>query len=1024
MSDILFALDVSGDQTFCTFGFQLISIRSKSIDADFAQQVVLHRRSLINFINALYNPYRSASFIIRTIINPHQENMAAGNIKIALLVKFPVKDELGDIKDQVDAMAKNLKLLLGGNFGDYIWQIINKSEDVEQFLNPLNWPTAFVSEVRRRTESVQLDTLVPYRNVGFLEEKGQTLAAGSAESVYYVHPFSPPYRGFENLLHTLMQGQQKIVLTTILSPTALNQREFQYFQDQIAFCEGFKPSSSHSQRNQKQRASNLGEALLRQYLVLQDAPFYLTFSVASQNPLDSMLLEFIGLTLTEPIGSGVQTAQGMDSFKLHVGGYDVVIPLTEKEASTARENCAQFLQQPWQMTPLSPDLQRLRFLFDGSEAISAFYLPINTEINLPGIDTFSMDERPLPRELSALRSQENSNILIGKNHYFGFAQDVVIPEATRRQHTYIVGQTGTGKTTLMKTMILSDMLAGNGLAVIDPHGELYQDILEMIPENRKEDVVLLNPADVDFPIGFNLLEVKERGEREYVVKEMRAIFKRIFREHFGIIDQGAYMGTNFFMHVLNNMLLSMSDSDNPGTLVELKAIFDSEFFWRRWLPLKWKNLQLENWVEEILPNTDYSQKTSDGGRLGDYFSSKFEDFVNDPRINLIFGQPCSTINLAEVVESNKILLVNLSKGLLGEANSSLFGMMLMAKLNAVFMERMKHIGKKEKLNPYYLYVDEFQNIATENFSILLAEARKFGMGLILANQYLKQISDHHILNAIWGNVGTLVSFRLGFEDAKDMVPQFYPIYGEKDLIDLPNYHAIFRTNVKGERTLPCNFKTILTPKSDHYANVDEVIALSRSKYATPRNLAQFLVASSLDPQRLVKSEFYWEQEGTPEDQLLSSIEWTDFIATFEEEERFARRELNNLNKILMRQIFHYLANEKRVSREVLGQLLSGIEENQICLAKNFRQYLLEYFEPAIGDLTHEVLGIYNDIARKYLFILVRKISDLIDLDLCENEMEQIEMLIRQDHWQSAAIIIARLRTSIITTQDLIEAFHS
>jgi energy-coupling factor transporter ATP-binding protein EcfA2 len=327
----------------------------------------------------------------------------------------------------------------------------------------------------------------------------------------------------------------------------------------------------------------------------------------------------------------------------------------------------------------------------------------------------------------------------------------MLSESTRGQHTYIIGQTGTGKTTLLKTMILADMKAGNGLAVIDPHGELYDDLLALIPENRKNDVVLLDPSETEFPVGFNLLHVKHDDEREAVIKEMRAILKRYIFEYYSITD-GGYAGPVFFQHIQNNLLLASSDINNPGTILEANNIFIKPGYYQRWLPLKWQNHILSDWVTNSLPNIDYQSFSRDGGMYGDYFSGKLSDFTNDPRVSLIFGQPYSTIDIADIIEKKKILLINLSKGLLGEASASLLGMILMAKFSTAFMERRKYLEEGKKLTPFYLYVDEFQNIATENFSILLSEARKFGLGLILANQFISQVREKNIREAIFGNL--------------------------------------------------------------------------------------------------------------------------------------------------------------------------------------------------------------------------------------------------------------------------------
>ena len=992
------------------FGLQLMSLKSRQMGPSLYDQIVAHRRNLTTFINTLYDPYRDTRFMLRTIINPLGLGQQNGKIEIFLLVRIPADSSQTSSRNQVANFSRTVRLLLGGAFPEHIWQEIDDRDLLVRAVLPLNWKKSYYAEIRRREEYVELDTLIPQRKFGFTSEETYESIHNVPEGVYHVHPYSTPLLGNERSLVTLLQGQEKIVLSACLAPTTLTKDENAYFQQQIAFCEGHQAQDKPLQRTQRNRAESLGRALLHQHMLLQDSLFYLTYTVASQAPLNPNLLEFIGLSISEPVGLGINSNSSVNSTNFLAGGYDIVTPLTDMDKETASYNMISLSQDRWRRSPSAPAAQRLRYLFDGSETISPFYLPFNAEFDLPGIETHYMDDRPIPSEIVNLKADKKSNILIGKNHFFGIDQDVVIPEDTRRQHTYIIGQTGTGKTTLMKTMILSDMQAGHGLAVIDPHGEMYHDLLDMIPEERKGDVVLIDPSEVDFPIGFNLLEVKNNDEREYIIKEMRAILNRFLSEHFRIHD-AEIMGPVFFSHVQNNMLLSTSDADNPGTIVEFNNIFIIRDYFKRWLPLKWENSVLRDWVEEKLPYIQYDRVNTNGLLLGEYFSAKFEDFVNDPRIKLIFGQARSTIDLEDVVESNKILLVNLSKGLIGEANASLFGMMLVAKLNSVFMQRMKKLGEKTKLSPFYLYVDEFQNIATENFSILLSEARKFGLGMVLANQYMKQINDHRILNAIIGNVGTIISFRVGIEDAPTIATQFSPHYNYQTLCDLPNYQAILRTNVKGERTTPFNFKTILLGHQPDSADPQKVTALSREKYATPRSLADFLVSSSLDAQRLVKTEFYWENPGTPEKEQLINLDIKGFLIQIYSSEK-AQHTYHRINKLLLRQIIHCLVYEKQVPRHIVAQILQNILHDEVSLVDNMPQYLGQYFEPALGDLVHDVRGIYNHVLNTWITAMLDQISRV---DFVVDNPEPLDSIIaslKTDHWNEALQKLAdRLKKS-------------
>jgi hypothetical protein len=987
-------------QYFGFFGLKLASIKSKRGYAPSDQIFLGHQQDLSNFVNILYDPYRTASFTIRTVIDPRGSQSSLGKIDIGFIVKFPLDGAAEKADDQAVRIYENIKLLLGGSFSDYIWKEIGDQAELEHFLSPIDWSQAFIAEVRRREENVQLDTAIPpVKRLGFMNEGEGDSPEKDPESVYFVHPYSPATGSFERLLKTLMQGNQKIILSTTLTPTVLTDEEVNFLQDQIALCEGYQVSEDEFVRIQQSRAQSLREALLRQYLVLQDAPFYLTFSVASDAPLDRMLLEYIGLAISEPIGQGIQANYPVSNFSFHVGGYDVVLPLTEDDQSLAQQNMASLTQNAWNRTWLKPEKQRFRFIFDGNEAISGFYLPVNAIEDLPGVETHYLDERPIPRSILGLSSDKKTSIQLGVNHYFGFEQEVVIPEESRRQHTYIVGQTGTGKTTLMKTMILSDMKAGQGLTVIDPHGEMYYDLVGMIPEERKEDVVLFDPSDIKYPIGFNLLQVKDNEEREYIVKEMRAIMKRFSFEFYGL-PSGEYYGPVFFTHVQNNMLLTMSDIDNPGTILEFYNIFSSRDYWKRWLPLKWKNQILDNWVKDTLPRTDYLHVGSEGSRYGEYFGSKFVDFVTDPRISLIFGQPYSTIDLQEIIESKKILLINLSKGLLGEANSNMLGMILMAKLNAAFMERIKHLDEDERPDPYYLYVDEFQNLATENFSILLAEARKFGLGLILANQYLQQIAKSRILDALVGNVGTIIAFRLGLDDARLIETQFFPDYNFLDLCNLANYNALMRTNISGERTVPCNFKTILPDGSEQFADRHKVLSASRAQYGTPKAVAEFMVETSLNARRNFEVEFYQEDDDTPDYQRIRHNDVRVLMGFAQAEEEIADDYMDLINTEVKTSILRYIYKMDYFDKQTFAEIIEQVKVMNFSEKQDFEMLQLEIVKPRTGeiDLSQGFLGIYNAIVRKFIAERIEALKEFPRSNEENNEIKYIAQLASEDYW--------------------------
>jgi hypothetical protein len=982
------------------FGLKLQSIKTKGA---FHQPGLIyqdHRNATSNFINMLYDPSQDISFTMRYIISPDQQYTSLGAIDVVLLVKIRFPDESNQNEAELQECFDTIKVLLGGAFSEYVWKEISDSEELEQVINPIPWDQAHFYEIRRREENVRLDQLLPHRPIGFTKEDAPQQVQDSSDEVYFVHPYIPSEKGLSKLLTTLMNGNKKIILSTILKPTELRQEESEFLYQQIAISEGRITDSTPAVRVHPKRANTLSYAYLKNYLIYHDAPFYMTFTVASEAPIERMMLEMIGLSITEPIGQNVTPYELVDSFSFHLGGYDVVSPASNRETDVLIHNMRSLSQESWGET-ISPAVpQRLRFLFDGNEALTAFHFPINVEEDIPGINTHYLGQQPLPKAFMEVAKYEDDALYLGKNHYYGFEQDVVISQDSRKQHTYIIGQTGTGKTTLMKTMILSDMKAGRGVGVIDPHGELYQDLLEMIPEERKDDVVLFDPADVNYPVGFNLLEFTSNEEREAIIKEMRAILKRYIMEYFQF-SSGDYAGSVFFQHMQNNMLLASSDIINPGTILEVVNIFMKKDYWRRWLPLKWQNFVLENWVESYLPNTDYFSKSRDGIIPGDYFSSKLADFTNDPRISLIFGQPFSTIRLDEIIRENKILLINLSKGLLGEANASMLGMILMAKLNTIFMERRNELLDDKALKPFYLYVDEFQNLATENFSILLSEARKFGLGLILANQFISQIQDHKIKDAIFGNVGTLISFRLGLDDASLMESQYIPHYTRQDLCNLPNFHAIIRTHIKGKRTIPSTFHTTLHSFSGTFTQPDEILAHSREKYALPIELAEFIVEGTLAMKKIHQTEFHWESSDIPEDEWLRNCDKEALFGAGILEDKPFCLDVEKICLTIQRQIIHFLLYEKGLPAGDVQSILTRMRRSDLLLLMDTAEAVKEIFRQDFSQLEHEIFGLINYYLKEALVEEFHKRQAEIEED--DDEWTWFESALRyidSDQWTS------------------------
>ena len=353
----------------------------------------------------------------------------------------------------------------------------------------------------------------------------------------------------------------------------------------------------------------------------------------------------------------------------------------------------------------------------------------------------------------------------------------------RRYHMYVVGKTGVGKSTLLLNMISQDIQNNEGLAVLDPHGDLIEKALKAIPESRIKDLIYFNPQYEEQTLYFNPLEVLNPSERHLVVSSLVSVFKKIWAESWG-------PRLEYILRNSHSTLVEFSNS----TLVDLERILQDRDFRMRVIA-RLKNEQLKNfWINEFEKYPPRFQQEAIAP-----IQNKIGQFLNNPVLREIVGQPKSSFNIREIMDSGKILLVNLSKGRIGEDCSALLGAMLITKIGLTALSRQD--TPEEKRRDFYLYIDEFPNFATSSFGNILSESRKYRLNLILANQYLNQV-DENIRNAVFGNVGTIVSFKVGLEDAKFLAEEFYPKFSQEDLINLPCYGIYLKMMIDGKVSKP------------------------------------------------------------------------------------------------------------------------------------------------------------------------------------------------------------------------------
>jgi len=413
---------------------------------------------------------------------------------------------------------------------------------------------------------------------------------------------------------------------------------------------------------------------------------------------------------------------------------------------------------------------------------------------------------------------ENEVTLFAETNFRNMRRKFGIKTDDRRRHVYIIGKTGMGKTTLIENMVLSDIYAGHGVAYIDPHGDTAQKLLDFIPPSRINDVVYFNPGDMDFPIGFNILETIDPAKKHLVAAGLMGVFKKIWPDVWSARME----------YILLNTILALLDA--PGsTLLGINRLLVDPDYRKRVVSLIQDPVVKTFWVKEFAA---FSEKYRTEAIAP--VQNKVGQFLSASIIRNIVAQVKSTISIREIMDQRKIFILNLAKGLIGEENSRLLGGMIVTRLQLAAMERVD-MPEKDRQD-FYLYVDEFQNFATASFANILSEARKYRLNLIVAHQYIDQLStkgDNEIRDAIFGNVGTIVSFRVGAADAEFMETEFTPRFLPEDLVNLGKFDIYLKLMIDGASSEPFS-ATTLPPIAQRTGSEAKVIKVSRERNARPR----------------------------------------------------------------------------------------------------------------------------------------------------------------------------------------------
>lgn len=477
------------------------------------------------------------------------------------------------------------------------------------------------------------------------------------------------------------------------------------------------------------------------------------------------------------------------------------------------------------------------FILNIEELASVFHLP-HTNVETPNIVWASAKTAEPPSKLPVLTGNDANDDQIsafGVTNFRGISHQFGMLRYDRSRHVYIIGQTGAGKSGLLELFALSDIFHNQGYAIIDPHGDFAINNMKFIPGSRLNDVIYFNPADTAYPLGFNPLEVTNPNQKTNISSEVIGVLKRMFGDSWGPRLE----------YILRYTILALLDRPETTMLDITRMLTDKEFrketlgYCRDTVVLQFWNVEFASWNDKFVAEAIAPVLNKVGA------------FTANPIIRNIIGQPKSTFNIRQIMDEGKILIVNLSKGLIGEDNAAILGSFLVTKIQLAAMSRSDIPDVRDR-RPFYLYVDEFQNFATDSFATILSEARKYGLNLTVANQYISQMSET-VRDAVFGNVGTMISFRVSADDAPILAKQFEPNFESIDLLQMHNRNFVINMVIGGEKTPAFSARSLELPPSQA-DNTPHIIEHSRRMYSKSREDVEREISDIIMPNRNQKKQ--------------------------------------------------------------------------------------------------------------------------------------------------------------------------
>lgn len=755
-----------------------------------------HLQNAREMLLAALAPMTDTSFEIRISVVPDLLHKAQGNIDMSILTRCIGESE-ENVREKAAASFLVIFPILVTCLPEADLKLVKTDAELEHYCKPFEIKHA--TAVIRRIQDISLVSIVMTNNVGFLgTENKQT---GKQEVVLrHLAPWVPSFDDWGRLLEILTGQMEPTMLLVRLRSRIDISKERERLSNIVELCEASLAGVEINEFAIRKTASMFEEQSVSRLESLNHPCFDVATLILSGRRVPATLAAAFGTAISGRRMGGEEPAWLQ-------GGHETLI-----------------IEDDFMAADYFPETAP----FSIGEAACAFRLPSPPSRDIPGltVQRFRANLAMLPPELD----ESPQSIKLFLNEFQGMSQPVHIDPDDRMRHCYIMGQTGTGKTSLMENMIAQDIRAGRGLAVVDPHGDMIDNLLNRIPRDRTADVIVFDLLDRERPIGFNLLQWRSIAERDLIIDSLYQHMDHMY----DLRQTGGPMWESYFRGMLK---LLMGDAPRPGftpTILEFKRCFTDRNF-RHWLLESVSDQQVKDFVAEA----EDAGGEAALANMAPYVSSKWSRFINDVALQRIIGQEETSFDFDNIMSEGKIFLVKLAKGRFGPEVSALLATMLVSRFQASAMKRGEMPMSERR--DFFMYVDEATNLPSQNVTQLLSEARKYRLGLVLATQYCSQLGNvsgagDDLLAAVFGNVGSLITFRTGSQDADLLAKGFAPYFNSLDIMSLPNYYGYARMNLNNQAMTPFSFRTELETTTVDQGLASRIRSFSRHKYGQDCNI--------------------------------------------------------------------------------------------------------------------------------------------------------------------------------------------